>query len=335
MTSRPAVSVCVPTYNYGRFLRDCIESVLAQTLADWELVITDDASSDDTEAIVTRYAAADARVRYVRNPERLGMTGNLRRAAGLGRGRYLKMLCADDWLAPGCLGALHGLMEAHPAAVLATAAEIHTDAEGRPLRVQFLFGKPLSVFTGEAMLDRMARGQGFGGNSSFFIRAEAYHGVGGYDATVKYASDYDLAARLCRTGDYLHTDEPLFYGRHHAAASSVVDPANLLDVTDRFGVPARVFQPRRFGNRDWRRHHRLATALTAQYLLNAVLESLRGRRQYARQLVGIVAREGNLWLGVPLLALHVPARIGRRIARSLTSTGRRPEAWMMAPTRRA
>lgn len=63
----PTVSVCVPTYNYGRFLTDCIESVLQQDFADFELVITDDNSTDGTAELVARFAAADARVRYIKN----------------------------------------------------------------------------------------------------------------------------------------------------------------------------------------------------------------------------------------------------------------------------
>lgn len=328
MSATPAVSVCVPTFNYGRFLPDCIESVLAQTFRDWELVITDDDSTDDTEAIVTRYAAADARIRYVRNPVRLGMSPNLRHAAGLGRGRYLKILCADDWLTPTCLGSLHTLMERHPHVALATSAEIHCEAAGRPLRVQFLFGRPVSVISGEAMLDRMAHGEGFGGNSSFFIRRTGYAKVGGYDASIRYASDYDLGARLCRVGDYLHTDEPLFYGRRHAAASSVVDPAMLVDVVDRLVVPERMFQPRRLGNREWRRYHRLMASLTAQYLVNVVLERARGRRDYARRLASIVRQHGNLWPGALLLPFHLVRRLLGRLGRWLRPPGRAPEPWM-------
>ena len=331
MTSAPVFSVCVPAYNYGRFLPQCIESVLAQTLPDWELVITDDGSTDDTEAIVTRYARSDARIRYVKNPGRLGMTPNLGRAASLGRGRYLKMLCADDWLAPRCLAAFHEVMEANAGVVLATSAEIHCEADGSPLWTQFLFGRPVSLVTGEAMLDRMAAGQGFGGNSSFCIRAAAYRQVGGYDVTVKYASDYDLAARLCRVGDYLHTDEPLFFGRRHPASSSSTDPATLVDVVDRFSVPARLFQPRRLGNREWRRYHRRRSALTAQYLVTAAVARAAGQREYARQLWRLVAAHGNFWLGVPWLLLHLPGRIAARVQRALSRAPHPARASALVP----
>src|SRR5437773_1187334 len=85
MSSIPLVSVCVPTYNYAWFLNDCIESVQAQTLIDWELVISDDCSTDNTTEIVHGYLTNDSRIRYFRNDQRLGMIKNIKHAADLGR----------------------------------------------------------------------------------------------------------------------------------------------------------------------------------------------------------------------------------------------------------
>lgn len=229
MTS-PVVSVCVPTFNYGRFLPQCLGSVLAQTYSDWELIICDDQSTDETEAIVARYAVIDGRIRYLKNEVRLGMSANLRRVADLGEGSYLKILCSDDWIDPSCLEVLVDLMEDRGEVVLATSAVTQTDEDGRPYAVEFEFGEAVSVIPGEAMLDRMARGQGFGGNSSFMIRRTAYWDVGGYRPHRTYAGDFDLAAMLCRVGDYLHVDRPLFFGRQHGASSSSVNPKTLLDV---------------------------------------------------------------------------------------------------------
>jgi glycosyltransferase involved in cell wall biosynthesis len=315
MNVRPYVSVCVPTYNYGRFMRDCIESVLAQTLSDWELVICDDCSTDNTTEIVQEYAQHDKRIRYLKNEQRLGMNGNIKLVAEQGRGEYLKMLCSDDWLAPECLEVLTRSMKEHPQAVLATSAETLTNERGEALRVQFLFGQPVSIIAGEEMLDRMARGEGFGGNSSFLIRASAYREVSGYDVRCLYAGDYDLAARLCRKGDYLHIDKPLFYGRIQPNSSSSQDPKKLLDVIDWFEIPSRIFQPQRFGNREWRRHQKLIAHLTARYLVNMVLQLLRGHYGYASSLWRILIKRGNFFLGIPMLILHLPLRLYRRLNR--------------------
>lgn len=313
MKENPLVSVCVPTYNYARFLPDCIESVLGQTFTDWELVICDDCSLDETSEVVHRYARKDSRIRYVKNSQRRGMNPNLKWAADLGRGRYLKILCSDDWMAPRCLEVMYKLMEKHESASVATCAEIHTDTSGAPLRVQYLFGEHLSIICGESMLDRIIRRGGFGGNSSLFLRASAYHSIGGYNPARYYAADFDLQARLCTVGHFLHTDEALFYGRRHPDSSSANDPKKLLDVKDWFKIGDAIFRPRRFGNRCWRRYHAWSGHLTARYLLNYLLEHYRGHHRYAAALWEILAARGDFAFGLPFLPFISLIRLYNRL----------------------
>lgn len=322
---RPLVSVCVTSYNYARYLPACVESVRAQTYGRWELIVCDDCSTDDTPAVMARYAD-DPRIRYLRNERNLGMNGNLRHAAGQGTGEYVKVLCADDWMAPRCLERMVELMEAHPEAGIGTSAEFLADEAGRPLRVQFLFGEPVSVVPGERMLDGLSRGEGFGGNSSFFLRRAAYERVGGYDDTLVYAADTELAARLCRDGAYLHTDEPLFYGRQQPASSSSVNTRKLLDVRDAFTIADKTFRPRPPGSREWLRYQRLTALLTARYLFNYGMQRLRGDHEYARTLAGIVRERGNWAAGVPYLAVHVPARLARALTGRNRPVGRPVQA---------
>jgi glycosyltransferase involved in cell wall biosynthesis len=319
MSQTPLVSVCVPTYNYARFLRTCIESVLTQTLEDWELIVCDDCSTDDTEKIVREYADKDSRIRYVRNEVQLGMNGNIKRVAELGRGRYLKMLCSDDWLASECLSEFVQLMERNPQATLATSAEVLSNEAGDPIRVQFLFGEDIFESSGEKMLDRMARGEGFGGHSSFFIRRSAYEAIQGYDDKLLYAADLDLAARLCRIGHYLHIETPLFYGRVQPESSTSVNPTKLWDVVDYFDIPDKIFRPRRFPNREWRRYQLLTSSLTARYLVNVIIQTFRGERLYARKLQRVLFEKGNFFFGVPMLLFHIPSRAYRRLVRDTTS----------------
>lgn len=328
---KPAVSVCVPTYNYARYLSDCIESVLQQTFPDWELIICDDCSTDGTQELASGYAARDRRIRYVRNQRRLGMSANLKNVADRAEAPYIKILCADDWLAERHLETMVSLMDQHPGVVLGTAAEIHTDAEGRPTAVQFLLGEHVSVFSGEEMLDRMARGHGFGGNSSFIIRTSTYQRVGGYDPTIAYAVDYELAARLSRVGDYLHTDEPLFYGRSHSESSSSVNPKRLLNVIDEYVVPKTFFHPRRFGNLESRRYHRVIAYVTARSLLNVLVEHARGHHSQAHQLWTVTREHGHLALGLPYLVMHVPWRLYMYLTGRNRPVSRSPEPWMGRP----
>lgn len=328
---RPRISVCVTTYNYASFLPDCVESVLQQTFNDWELIVCDDCSTDETQVLMERYANADPRIRYIRNVKRLGMSANLKYAADLGTGKYLKILCADDWITRRCLERMLELMETYPNAVLGTSAEIATDAYGVPFAVQFLFGRAVSLIPGRKMLDRMAFGHGFGGNSSFFIRGTSYHAIGGYDPSLLYAGDYDLAARLCQVGDYIHTDAPLFYGRHHPVSSSSVNPARLFDVRDYFHIPSKVLQPRTVGTRNWYRFHWLKGNLTARYLTNVGLYWLRGNRDRAAALGRILSENGNVPFGATLLPLHCFRRLFNRLTRRNLPRRSAPEPWMGRP----
>ena len=97
----PTVSVCIPAYNAARFIGEAIGSVLAQTCRDFELVVVDDASADDTVDVVRRFS--DPRLRLLRNARNLGLAGNWNRATSEARGRYVKLLCQDDLLRPDCL----------------------------------------------------------------------------------------------------------------------------------------------------------------------------------------------------------------------------------------
>ena len=97
------VSICVPTYNGGRYLGPCLASALAQTFADFELVVVDDGSADATPEIVRHYAGSDARIRVWRNEEKLGLVANWNRCVELARGEWVKFLFQDDLLEPSCL----------------------------------------------------------------------------------------------------------------------------------------------------------------------------------------------------------------------------------------
>lgn len=96
----PLVSVGLPVHNGERYIREAIDSVLAQTVQDLELIVCDNASTDGTEAICREYAARDPRVRYARNPENLGAARNFNLAFELARSPYFKWIAADDALEP-------------------------------------------------------------------------------------------------------------------------------------------------------------------------------------------------------------------------------------------
>jgi glycosyltransferase involved in cell wall biosynthesis len=100
----PKVSICIPTYNGGPYLDETLKSVAAQTFSDYEVVIVDDGSTDDTLAIAERYVAGERRARLVRNAVRAGSSArNLNRCVEESRGEWIKPLQQDDLLSPDCL----------------------------------------------------------------------------------------------------------------------------------------------------------------------------------------------------------------------------------------
>src|SRR4051794_13197703 len=114
--TEPTVSVVVPTYNQPRLLSETLDGVLAQTFADFEVVVVDDGSTDDTPAVLARYAGRDGRVRVVRQPN-AGIGAARNRGLDEARGRYVAPLDHDDLWMPGKLAAQVAFMQAHPACV--------------------------------------------------------------------------------------------------------------------------------------------------------------------------------------------------------------------------
>ena len=108
----------MPVYNGAAFLPDAIESILDQTFSDLELVISDNASTDDTEAICRDYARRDKRVRYFRNPKNLGASDNYVAAYRYSRGEYFKWSSSNDWCAREFLSSCVAILDQRPDVVL-------------------------------------------------------------------------------------------------------------------------------------------------------------------------------------------------------------------------
>ena len=140
-TSRaPRVTIGLPVYNGEEFLEESIDSLLAQTFTDFELLISDNASTDRTEEICRRYAAQDPRVRYWRNARNIGGSRNETLTVERARGEYFRSAAHDDVCAPDMLERLVAELEARPDVVLCCAAGISIDTQG-DLLPNFVVGK--------------------------------------------------------------------------------------------------------------------------------------------------------------------------------------------------
>lgn len=130
-TPQPLVTIGVPVYNCHRYLRESLDSLLAQTYRDFVLVICDNASTDGTAAICEEYVRKDPRVRYHRNPVNVGMTGNFNRVFEFTHTKYIKWSTADDYWAPDMLADAVAVMEADPSVVVCYPQTTVVDDEGQ------------------------------------------------------------------------------------------------------------------------------------------------------------------------------------------------------------
>lgn len=130
MPSTPLVSVGVPVYNGELFLSRAVDSLLAQDMEDFEIVISDNASTDSTEQISRAYARRDARIRYHRNPRNLGLAKNFNLAFMLSTGKYFKWAAHDDWHRPESLRLCVERLEAYPSAGLCATGVAIVDEFG-------------------------------------------------------------------------------------------------------------------------------------------------------------------------------------------------------------
>jgi glycosyltransferase involved in cell wall biosynthesis len=125
---RPAISILMPTFNYARFLPEAIDSVLAQDFDDFELLVVDDCSTDDTAKVVQGYVSRDRRVQLAVNSKNLGMVNNWNQCLDRAQGEYIKFLFGDDKL-------FHRQALRYPSAVLAASARTILDEKSVPVDI--------------------------------------------------------------------------------------------------------------------------------------------------------------------------------------------------------
>jgi glycosyltransferase involved in cell wall biosynthesis len=207
----PVVSVCIPTYQGAQFIAQAIESVLKQTLRDFELIIVDDNSLDKTTEIVSRFN--DPRIRFLANPHNLGPEGNWNRCLDEATGRYFKLLPQDDVLAPECLERQVASLESdtdHHIALVFCARNI-VDAKDNILMVRGYPGASSGMIAGPDVIRRCLRwGTNLVGEPGcVLLRLPLARKIGKFDAEIPYLIDLDYWARLLLKGDALYLVEPL------------------------------------------------------------------------------------------------------------------------------
>ncbi len=200
----PLVTVYLVNRNYGRFLRQAIDSVLSQDYPAVEIVVVDDAS-DDCSADVLADFERDSRIRIIRQADNRGLTSSCNVAIGAAHGEFAMRLDADDYLHPAAVSAMVSALASDPAAVLVFPDYVEVDARGGVIRrVQ------RHDFTAlETMSDLPAHG------ACTLVRRSFLEGIGGYDESIPCQDGLDLWLNVVEGQRVLHVGQPLFFYRQH------------------------------------------------------------------------------------------------------------------------
>lgn len=186
-TPFPAITVLMPTYNGAKHIRTAIDSVLSQTFSDFELLIVNDGSGDDTLKVINSYN--DNRIRIVTNEVNIGITKSLNRGLKEARGEYIARLDDDDIALPERLQKQCNFLNTHQDVVLVGSFVEYIDKNGNPIRIRKTPIKP-RVIQYELIYANCFY------HSALMFRKEEILSIGGYNEDFKHAQDYELFSRL-------------------------------------------------------------------------------------------------------------------------------------------
>ena len=203
----PLVSICIPSYKGAAYLQETIESVLQQSYSHFELWVVDDASPDDTAAVVARFD--DPRIRFVRNPRNLGPEGNWNRCLEVATGKYYKLLPQDDLLSPDSLAEHVAILEADVGGEIALVfgSRLVIDHRSRRIFRRGLPGSQGNRIDGRKLVRRcVAAGTNLIGEpGNGLIRRTLAARIGRYDTEHPYLVDLDYWFRALAFGDAYYT----------------------------------------------------------------------------------------------------------------------------------
>ena len=201
----PRVSICIPAYNGELWIADAIRSVLRQTIADWELIISDDASTDGTRNVVQTFVEGDSRIKYRQQEVRLGAGGNWNSVLSLASSDFVKLLGQDDVLYPNCLELSLPVIEKDSKIDLVVGRRDIIDGMGNMIfRGRGLNGLNGTEHVQHAFRQTILKGSNILGEPSFSIfRRSKLLEVGGFDVRWNYL--IDIASYASAVGDgYLY-----------------------------------------------------------------------------------------------------------------------------------
>jgi len=250
-TAHPLVSICIPTYNGGRWIAECIASALNQTYEPLEILIVDDGSTDNT--VETVRAAEDPRVRLVVNSSNRGLVGNWNQCVRLAQGRFIKFLFQDDAFYPPCIGAMMRMFATHPDLGMVFArrdfvvepdapAELAREIVGHYSDQHLRFDDVQAVNNGRRLFaQHVAKGLDqscIAEPPSTLIRREVFQRLGLFNTRMRQACDIEMWLRIMFYYDIGFVDEKLLMFRIHGKSATAFNRSTRKAQYDRFWMLA-------------------------------------------------------------------------------------------------
>lgn len=216
MSSAPLISIVLPTYNGTRYLREAVESCRAQTFTDWELILVDDASTDDTPALMREFAARDSRIRVVQNPVNSKLPKSLNRGFASAQGDFLTWTSDDNWYRPEALAKMLAHLQANPGVDVVYANYTVIDEAGAPKKV----GPPGAGPMADLLVRNVV-------GACFLYRRQVQEQLGGYAEDLFLVEDYDFWLRASTRFQFTFLNEDLYLYRWHARSLSLQQRDNV------------------------------------------------------------------------------------------------------------
>ncbi len=246
-SNQPRLSIGLPVYNGEKFIKEAIDSLLAQTFEDFELIISDNASTDKTEEICRAYTEQDQRISYYRNDTNIGCARNLNRVFELSSGEYFKWAAHDDLHAPDFIKKCIQVLDQDPTIILCHSQAYFIDEEGNFLQNYDIKLKTDALKPNERFHELLTKHlcyQCYG-----VVRASALRMIppmGGYGN-----ADGILLLRLGILGRFYEIPEYLFFARRHPQQSMSMFFPNYLLFADKTKKPLLSMLPDFYGYAVW------------------------------------------------------------------------------------
>ena len=232
------VSICIPVYNGANYLRECLDSCINQTFSDYEILICDDGSKDESSTIIEDYQKKYPAIRFYKNETNLGLVGNWNRCIELAKGEWIKFVFQDDYISTNCLSVFTNTIEdsSHlivcernfvlPKNADTDTITYYTKSVKTLENTGFYKGK---YFTPKQLCTIAMKYMGMnfiGEPSLIFFRKDIVSKVGYFNKDLKQICDFEFAIRIGSNYGLTYIPEKLCFFRIHSQTTTSLNVLN-------------------------------------------------------------------------------------------------------------